>query len=333
MKNNFVRSAAVMGIIVVYILLVFSIPCFANEKTYVIKLGHSSPPNSIKQQFAEKFAEEAERLSNGKIEVKIFPSSQLGNIRDMIEGLRMGTVQVVIDPPSRLSVYTSKSKLADIFKMPFLFRDRNHGEKVWSSTEGKELLDRVADESEIMIIAMAWRGSRHLISTRPVYSPDDLKGLKIRVPPYDPPLTTWKVLGASPIPMDWGELFLGIQQGTVDALENPLEVSYTSGFSEICKYITLTGHNKEFNGFMVGKKYFESLPSLIQLALKKAAQTAAKYGGDLVESLEGVYLQKYKDDGCEIIETDISKWEEKVEDWKYEYAPQITPIMKKFESI
>ncbi|MBD3305969.1 DctP family TRAP transporter solute-binding subunit [candidate division KSB3 bacterium] len=302
----------------------------AAEAEYVLKLGHSSAPVSIRQQMCEKFAEEAAEMTNGALEIRIFPASQLGKMRDMIDNLRVGTVHIVVDPPSRLSVYT---KIADIFKMPYVIRSREHGEKVWESPIGQELFDRLAEDAQIVPIAMQWRGARHLYATKMINSLEDVEGLKIRVPPYDPPLTTWKVLGANPVGMPYKEIYLAMQQGVVEAQENPLELVYTSGFSEIIECVVLTGHVREFNGFMMGTKYLNGLPDDIREALVKAAKSAAKYGGDLVQDSEKKYLQKFRDDGIEIIEVDQAEWEKKLEEWKYSYNDEITPIMRKIEAM
>ena len=160
-----------------------------------------------------------------------------------------------------------------------------------------------------------------------------MKGLKIRVPPYDPPLTTFKVMGANPIGMPYKEIYLAIQQGVVEALENPLELVYTSGFSEIIKCVSLTGHVREFNGFMMGTKYLNSLPKDVQDTLKQAAKSAAKWGGDQVQNSEKEYVEKFRKDGVEIIEVDEAVFENKLKDWKYGYNPDITKLMKKIEAM
>ncbi len=313
------------------ILLAFALmlPMSAEAKV-VIKLGHASAPVSVRQKMCEKFAKEAEEISGGEIDIRIFAASQLGKMGDMIDNLRVGTVHMVVDPPSRLAVY---SKLAEIFKMPYVIRSRAHGQKVWNSPVGRELFDAIATDAKIFPIAMQWRGARHIYATRRISVPDDMKGLKIRVPPYDPPLTTFKMLGANPVGMPYKEIYLAIQQGFVEALENPVELVYTSGFSGIIKYLSLTGHVREFNGFLMGTTYFNSLPADIQESLTKAAKSAAKWGGDIVQKSEMQFIEKFRKDGVEIIQVDEKAFENKLKDWKYSYNPDITKLMKKIEAM
>lgn len=330
------KSKSVLKIFIcLMVMFVFSYSLIglSAEKKYVMKLGHSSAPISLRHQSAEKFAEMASELSQGRIDIKTFPSSQLGSTRDMIDGLRVGTVQICVDPPSRLAVYTTESKLGDIFKMPFVIRSREHGEKVWSSSLGQELFNQLAEESKIIILSMGWRGARNITSTVPIRSLSDLQGVKIRVPPYDPPLSTWKELGANPVPIDFNELYMALQQGVVDAQENPIETSYTSRFGEVCKYITLSEHVKEFDAIMMGKEYFESLPNDLQDILVVSARYASKWVGDIIETTEKEFLEKFREDGCEIIKVDPTEWSEKLDNWKWKYAPKINPLMKQIEEM
>ncbi len=331
---NYKRLFKIFILLVILVVFSSSLVGLSAETKYVMKLGHSSAPVSIRHQSAEKFAEMAKELSQGRIDISTFPSSQLGSTRDMIDGLRIGTLEICIDPPSRLAVYTEESKLGDIFKMPFVIKSREHGEEVWNSSLGKELFEQLANESDIIILAMAWRGARNITSAVPIRSLSDLQGVKIRVPPYDPPLSTFKELGASPVPIDFNELYMALQQGVVDAQENPIETSYTSRFSEVCKYVTLSEHTKEFDALLMGKKYFESLPDDIQDILIVSARYASNWAGDMIEELEGDFLEKFREDGCEVIElVDIDEWNKKIEDWKWNYAPQINPWMEAIEEM
>ena len=317
------------SILAIFIAVLLVLPICAQAK-YVMKLGHSSAPVSLRHEMSERFAKEAAELSGGEIDIRIFPASQLGKTRDMIDNLRVGTIHIVPDPPSRLAVY---SKLAEIFKMPYVIKSRAHGEKVWNSATGDEILQEIAKEAKIIPIAMQWRGARHTYSTRRIASPADMKGLKIRVPPYDPPLTTFKVMGCNPVGMPYKEIYLAIQQGVIEAQENPVELVYTSGFSEIVKYLALTGHVREFNGFMMGTKYLNSLPPKIKDALVKAAKSAAKWGGDKVQNSENMFIEKFRKDGVEVIKVDESAFENVLKDWKYSYNPEITKLIKKIEAM
>ncbi|WP_108659088.1 TRAP transporter substrate-binding protein [Acuticoccus kandeliae] len=305
----------------------------AQAQDYTIRLGHAQSTTDVFHLGAEKFKEALEAATDGRVEVLVYPSSQLGNIRDMIEGLRIGTVQVVLDAPSRLATYTP---LGDLFKTPYLFETREAGEAMWNSAGGAETIDAMAEASGIRVLSVAWRGARHITSSRKIETPEDLAGLKIRVPPTDLPVAMFEHLGASPTPMDFNEVYMALQQGIIDAQENPLGTSWTSNFQEVVEYLILTGHVKDFAGFMMGEDYFESLPEDIQQATIEAARTASAFIGDYVVAEEENFVEKFRNAGVTVIEPDQSAFAAKfdgfMETFNPELAAQIETMKKSAET-
>ncbi|GAI05652.1 unnamed protein product, partial [marine sediment metagenome] len=180
----------------------------------------------------EYFAELVKEKTNGEVEIQVFPSSQLGNQRDLIEGLIFGTLDLTLTSTAVLGNFLPKIA---IFDLPFLFRDVKHAYKALDSIGmeiGKEL-----EPKGIKLLAFFENGVRHLTNNvRPVRAPEDMKGLKIRVMEQKIYIEMMKALGANPTPMAFGELFTALQQGTVDGQENPVSHIWTKRFFEVQKY-------------------------------------------------------------------------------------------------
>lgn len=302
--------------------IVGGVPPAPAADTILLRLGHAQPTKDVFHLGSLKFKESVEQKTKGKVQVQIFPAGQLGNIRDMIEGLRVGTVQVVMDAPSRLSVYTP---LGDVFKLPYLVETRAQGEKVWASPVGKKLLKDIAEKSGILVVGVAWRGARHITANREIHTPEDMAGLKIRVPPYDLPVAMFKTLGANPTPMDWKEVYMALKQGIIDAQENPMSTNYSNRLFEVTKFLVLTGHIKDFAGFMMGKDYFNSLPKDVQEAITEAAAAGSKYIGDFVDSQDAGFVKKFAEAGIKVIEPDVAKFRAKLEGFVAKHSPDLAP--------
>lgn len=301
----------------------FVLPATAAEHT--IRLGHAQPTSDIFHQVAERFKAGVEEKTGGKVEVKIFPSGQLGKIRDMVEGLRVGTVQAVIDAPSRLATYTPK---ADVFKLPYLVKNRAEGEALWQSDAGQRVLDEIADASQIEVVAVAWRGNRHITANREIRKPEDMAGLKIRVPPYDLPIQIFETLGASPTPMSFNEVYLSLQQGVIDAQENPLATNWNNRFQEVTDYLVLTGHIKDFAGILMGQAYLEGLPEDIQAAIRASAKETAAFMGDYVADEEANFIEKFREAGVTVIEPDTEAFRARFDGFVEEYNSDLVPLVE-----
>jgi TRAP-type transport system periplasmic protein len=314
MRRHFVLSAVCVSLVVGWVL-----PGLAGE-AIVFRVGHAQPTKDVFHIGSLKFKEVLEQKAQGKVKVQVFPSSQLGSIKDMIEGLRIGTVQVVVDAPSRLAVYTP---LGDIFKLPYLVETRVQGEKAWASPVGQKLLADMAEKSGILVASVAWRGARQITSNREVRTPADMAGLKIRVPPYDLPVETFKALGANPTPMDFGEVYLALRQGIIDAQENPMSTNWSNRFHEVTKFLVLTGHVKDFAGFMVGRDFFNKLPTDVQAAVREAGAAASKVIGDYVDAEDDGFVKNFAKAGVKVIEPDIKQFRAKLEGFVAKYSPEM----------
>jgi tripartite ATP-independent transporter DctP family solute receptor len=301
----------------------------AAPEQIVLKMGHVGSVEDVSHLTALKLAELTKEKTAGRVRIDIYPSSQLGGPRDMIEGLELGTVDIVLEPFARLSAYTP---LASIQLIYYMIRDREHAEKVWNGPIGKELFSLVTQKCGILVLTNMWRGTRNITSTKPIHKVEDLKGLKIRVPPFPISIDTWKTLGASPTPLEFNELFMALKQGIVEAQENPIALSFTSGFPEVCKYWVMTNHLAEVNSFLMAKKKFDSFDKDTQKAIYEAGLVAAKFHGDFIDNMNSQYIDKLKKQGNVIINPNVQEFRDKLKGFVNKY-PDLQPWYEKIVAV
>ena len=270
---------------------------------FTLKLGHIADPQNPYAQGAVKFTELVKDKTGGAVEIQIFPSSQLGNQRDLIEGLTFGTVDMTLTSTAVLGNFLTE---AAVFDLPFIFRDIPHAYKALD-TVGMEIC-KPLEKRGIKVLAMFENGVRHMTNNRnPIRKPEDVKGLKIRVMEQPIYIEMMKILGASPTPMAFGELFTAMQQGVVDGQENPAAHIYTSRFFVVQKYISLTAHTYSAEPLLVAMGIWNKLPEKYQQAIQEAATEACSWQRDLCRQLENQYWDKIRESGKSEINDDVDK--------------------------
>ncbi|MDK2879425.1 MAG: hypothetical protein PWR06_2141 [Thermoanaerobacteraceae bacterium] len=282
-----------------------------------IRVGHVLAPTHPYQLGLEKFAELVSQKTNGKVKVEVFHSSQLGNERDMVEGLQLGTLEMTLVSTAPLSSFTKKFF---VFDLPFIFKDTASARAVVDGPVGTQLLDSLKDQG---IIGLTYfeNGFRHVTNNaKPIEKPEDLKGMKIRTMENPVHMATFKVMGADPTPMAFGELFTALQQGTIDGQENPLPVIDTSKFYEVQKYLSLTGHFYAPAPLLISKSFFESLSPDVQNAIKEAAVEARDYERKLLDDLNAKLEDELQKKGMKINKPD-----------KEAFINAVQPVYKQFE--
>ncbi len=240
----------------------------------VIKASTSTNPSHIYNQALYYMADIVKEKSNGEMEIKVFPSAQLGSERDAVEGLQLGTLEMTLTSTGPLGNFVPEVKL---FNLPFLFKDRKEAYKILDGEIGQEIADLFV---KVGIRSLGWyeNGFRNVTNNvRSVKKPEDMKGLKIRVMEDSLFISTMKALGASPLPMAFGELYTALEQGTVDAQENPLAVIDSSRFQEVQKYLSMTGHFYSPAMLLVSEAFYQGLNAEQKEILKEAAKLAKDY--------------------------------------------------------
>lgn len=245
----------------------------AQAKT-ILKLGTSTQPSHIYNLAADYFAKLVAERTGGDIEVQVFPSAQLGSERDLVEGLQIGSLEMTITSTGPMGNFVPQVKL---FNLPFLFKDRESCYRVLDGEIGTQIADRF---QKVGIRSLGWfeNGFRNVTnSKRPVNTPDDMKGLKIRVMEDDVFILTMKSLGASPLPMAFGELYTALEQKTVDAQENPLAVIHSSRFFEVQKFLAMSGHFYSPAVMLISEIAWKGLSPENQKIIAQAGMEARDY--------------------------------------------------------
>lgn len=288
------------------------------EDVITIKVGHVLAPTHPYTLGLEKFAELVDKKTDGQINVEVFHSSQLGNERDMVEALQLGTQEMTLVSTAPLASFT-KEFLA--FDLPFIFKDTESARNILDGVLGQRLLDSLESQG-ISGLCYFENGFRHVSNSKhPINKPEDLKGMKIRTMENPIHMATFKVMGADPTPMAFGELFTALQQKTIDAQENPLPIVETSKFYEVQDYLSMTGHFYAPAPLLVSKSFFEGLAPELQDAIKEAAIEARDYERDLLDDANAKLVEELKTKGMEINEPD-----------KTPFIEAVQPVYKQFES-
>ncbi len=288
-------------------------------KTTTLKVGHVLAPTHPYQLGLEKFSQLVDEKTAGAVKIDVFHSSQLGNEREMIEGLQLGTLDMTVVSTAPLSGFSNQFL---VFDLPFIFKTPEGAHATVDGPVGQEILKTLEGKG---IIGLAYweNGFRHVSNSRQeLISPADVKGMKIRTMENKIHMASFKVAGADPTPMAFGELFTALQQKTVDAQENPIPVFYTSNFFEVQQYLSLTGHFYAASPFLVSKAVWSKLPTDQQQAIKEAAEEARDYERDLIRKMNQELIEDLISKGVTISEVDKGEW-----------TKAMLPVYKDFEKI
>ncbi|RZL67218.1 MAG: DctP family TRAP transporter solute-binding subunit [Variovorax sp.] len=282
----------------------------ANAQTK-LKWAHVYETSEPFHKYSVWAAEEIKKRSNGKYDIQVFPASSLGKEADINQGLTLGTVDMVLTGASFAG--RSYPPLA-ITYFPFIFRDAEHQLKYAKSDVFNDLAKGYDDKTGNHITALTYYGARHVTSSaaRPVSKPEDMKGLKIRVPDAPAYLAFPKALGANATPIAFAEVYLALQNGTVDAQENPLPTIEAKKFFEVQKNISLTGHIVDSLLTVVSGQLWAKLSADDKKMFTEVMQEAAeKTGRDIIAS-EARLTEEFKKRGNNVITVDKNAFREAV---------------------
>jgi len=265
----------------------------AGAAQYVLKAGDGVQKAHPSHVGLLKLAELVNKRTNGKVEIQVFGDRQLGEEREMVEGLQFGTVDIAVVSTGVLGGFVGEITVLDL---PFLFKDSAHAYRVFDGPIGQKLLAKF-DKIGIKGLAIWENGWRHLTTKNPVKTPADLKGLKLRTMPNEIHMAAFKALGAGPIPMAWGEVYTGLDQGVIDAQENPITVIYTNSLWEVQKYVTLTGHVYGPHPVLIGKRALKKLPKDLADIVVNTAKEVSTYQRQVSMDLEKKQMELLKEKG------------------------------------
>ncbi len=287
------------------------------QEDYVLKLGHTGAPTHHYQAICTQFADEVAKKTDGHVKIQVFPADQLGKQLEAVEGCMLGTHDMVLTSDTVLSNWVPDF---GILNLPFLFSDNWEVRKILDGPVGDELSKELEPHGAVVI---GWwdNGMRHITNNvRPIKTPEDLKGLKIRVPEGEVFVDTFKALGAGPTVISFGELYSALQLGTVDGQENPPAHILTQKFYEVQKYVSRTGHIHLSSPLIMNKALLDSMPEKYQKAILETAKELGKVHTQMVEDLEKTQWKEVAEHGMEILDPDKAPFRELVK-----------PVIEKFK--
>ena len=259
------------------------------QKAVTIRLGHVGFPGSIFDIVSNKFAKDVNEALQGKVEVKVFHSSQLGSDEQMIKGIRVSSPEMVA--PS--TVMSTVDQRYGVFEMPYLIVNRAHMKKVAEHKQVQKTLFDPLPARGIRVLGVWENGFRHITNNRrPIRVPGDLNDIKLRVPGGVWRVKMFKAYGANPSPMPFSEVYSALQQGVMDGQENPFPQIFSAKFHEVQKYLSLTGHVYTPAYLIVNEDFWKKLPKDVQDTISKLAWAAGDFARAEGERLDKELISK-----------------------------------------
>jgi tripartite ATP-independent transporter DctP family solute receptor len=259
-----------------------AVPAVAQQPV-TIRLGHVGFPGSLFDITGNKFAQEVNQALKGKVEVRVFHSSQLGSDEAMIKGIRVGAPEMQI--PS--TIMSTVDQRYGVFEMPYLIVNRAHMKKAAESREVQKALFEPLPARGIRVLGVWENGFRHITNNvRPIVRPDDLQGIKLRVPGGVWRVKMFQAYGANPSPMPFAEVYSALQSGVMDAQENPFSQIFSARFHEVQKFLSLTGHVYTPAFLIVSEDFWRKLPKDVQDTMAKIARETGDFARTEGERLD-----------------------------------------------
>lgn len=309
---------------------VFTASAFAAGAT-VLKAGHSATNKEPYQLGLEAFGKKLKETTNGKFEVKVFPSCQLGSEKEMTEGLFLGNVDVAT---SATTVVTNFIPEFIVYDLPFLFNSDEHFYKASDGAPGKFFVDACAKKG-IRLLAIYDAGVRHIASKKPVNSMKDLKGMKIRTMQSQIHIDAFNGFGAKATPMAFSEQFSALEQGVIDGVEASNTSCYNQQLYRPAPNWALVSWYRCVTAMMMSEKKFQSYPKDVQKAILEAAAYSAKVEREAYAKSESASLAAMKKAGVNITKPDVAPFKEvaqKVAD-KYIKKPELKEVLKQIQDM
>jgi tripartite ATP-independent transporter DctP family solute receptor len=318
-------------LIVIIALLTSLLSCSKTNDTRTIRLGHGLDVSHSVHKAMVKMGEDLENISDGKMRIMIYPSQQLGTERECLELLQIGSLDM-----TKVSVGVLENFAPDlrVLGLPFLFRDREHSFRVLDGPLGQRLLDE-GEKYWLKGLGYYDAGSRSFYTNdKPINTPDDLKGQKIRVMESVTAMDMVSDLGGSPTPISWGELYTALQQGVVDGAENNPPSFYLSRHYEVAKYYTLDEHTVLPDVLLTGTHLWNELSVQEQQWLKQAVDNSVIYQRKLWLEAENEAIEAVQKAGVEIIRPDKTLFSEKTKASleKYKDDPEFYKMIQEIQA-
>ncbi len=326
-----VKTSKLVITLLMIVLGLFIIGCSQQEKAveqrqdttspgstvYEISIGYVPAPGSILDLAANEFARIAAEKSNGALQVKTFPSSQLGGEAALLDAMEMGTVDMAAVGATIINNVVPEYSLLSGY---YLFETQEEFNNFLNGPVGQEMHNEILEKKKVRVLGTGNRGVRHMTSNKAVRTLSDLNQLTIRVPEQPIYIDAWRAMGANPIAIPGGELFTSLQQGIVDAQENPVDAALTHSFYEVQDYLILSGHQRSVFWWTIAESLYTRLPGDLKSILQESVMEAINYQNELEAAEEEQIINELVKRGMEIIEPDIAAFRNAVDPVLEKYA-------------
>ena len=276
--------------------------CSRPKDEKIIRMAYVSGPTVLLHSGAEHFADLVEQKSQGRLRVRLYPGGQLGDDRETVEGMKLRSIDMTVMGCALIGWYAPEYGLVEA---PFVWRDYEHIDRVWRGEIGDDLRKTMRDRAGVEMLHLWYRGPRYLTTTsKKVRVPEDLRGLKLRVPELEVYIKSWQTFGANTTPLPFTDMFMALKLGVVEGQENPLATIYGNNLHEVQKYIMETKHLIGFYVFCVGPYFDEHFTPEERAIIIEAAREATDWHNQEVERAEAEYRAKLIEAGVEFVPVD-----------------------------
>jgi TRAP-type transport system periplasmic protein len=311
-RRSFLASSAIVAGAV-------AAPTVLRAQPVVIRWGESLPTSHPQAQMAERVAKDVKAKTNGRIDIQVFPNGQLGNNNQLIESVTSGALQLTTDGAGQLAAFLPQ---ISVIEAPYLWRDAAHLAKAAVSPIFAKMNTDLVAKRGMTLLNVTYYGKRHLTSgSKPVKSPADMVGFKLRVPGVDVFRAMAEAWGARATPIAISELYLALSQGAVDGQENPLPTIQSNKFYEVQKFLVLTEHIITPRIIIANQAFLKGLPAADQDLLRAAFDAGAKWQDTELLSQEAALVGTLKQQGMTVTEVNVAEWRK----------PVLDTVPKKFE--
>jgi tripartite ATP-independent transporter DctP family solute receptor len=289
-----------------------ALPGVARSQTITVRWGESQTATNPQLIMAERIAKEVREKTNGRIDIQVFPNSQLGSNKDMVEMVSSGALQLTTEGAGALSAFLPQ---LSVIEAPYLWRDAAHLSKVSNTAIYAKLNDELIAKRGMRLLNATYYGKRHLTSgTKVVRTPADMAGFKLRVPPVDTFRAMAEAWGARATPIAFGELYLALSQGAVDGQENPWPTIESAKLYEVQKSLVLTEHVITPRIVVINEAFWKGLKPADRDIMQAALATHVAWQDKEFASQENSLIETLKGRGMTIVQPDVAQWRKPVLD-------------------
>jgi tripartite ATP-independent transporter DctP family solute receptor len=320
--QRFITRRLLASTLAASILSAFTLASGAASAATTLRFGHANNNGEIATDLFKEFADNVSKRTKGELTIRIFPAEQLGKEVDLIQQVKSGALD--ISAPS-MPALSSLVPALEIASAPFLWTDWAQAEKIISGPAFQPQFDELRDKHSVLMLSKIWYwGWRNLTTgTRAVNKPEDLEGMKIRVPESPVWVEMVRAMGGAPTPIPFGEVYTALQQKTVDGQENPIPTIYSRKFYEVQAHLSMTRHMLQNNTMIINKRSFEKLSPEFQKVLLEEAAAASMKNSKLQQERESSMLEEIRKSGKTAI---VDKPD------RAAFAGKMAPAMERLES-